>query len=221
MTWFKKLKISQKTVSLYHGTHTGKNDANIASFRQGIDLAKGKDYRQGIGLYGYPSFAAASSVATQRAQDNETKPMVVQIDVPVTDITLDYEHQYPTLMQILANNFDKFKMIPVIATPEGTIDTQKSRLNTSSNTISFQFTNGRRRSFGYGKSFDAGGIEAGSIVYAIIQAIERISPNIKKQLSNAVSESIKNNEAIKYTGDAVRPSAIYVSSDGNWSKISL
>jgi hypothetical protein len=221
MTWYSYLKKAQNTVTLYHGTHTGKNDTYLASFKSAIEPAKSKDYGQGVGFYGYPSFTPASIVAKQRAQENNSTPMIVQIDVPIETIELDYEHQYPQLLKILVDNWHVFQQIPIIDTPKGAIDTQNSRINDAVKTVTFRFKNGNRRSLGFGDAYEGGGIEDGKLVYAIIKAITTIAPDLRQQLNDLVRTSLQKDAEIKYVGGTIKPTAIFVAKENNWSKISL
>lgn len=222
MSWYKRTKLSQEqsqTIKLYHGTSSGANDANITSFMAGVDPKKGKDYGQGIGFYGYADMQSAAQVANTIANESKSLPMIVEVDAPSSLIELDFEHQYPAMTNVIANNWDLFQSLEPFTTEDGLILPKKSTLNSTRNTISFSFQNGnalRKLSLGYGQKFEGGGIQYGKLIYDVISKMINAKPDLKREINQISIQSIKPGVEIKYIGGLIKPTNIYVLFENQW-----
>lgn len=105
---------------LYHGTVTGRGDANLRSFQsQGI-TARSKGYGQGAGFFVYSDISSARKHAVGLAggkgsyrthMDNSGKPMVVTVEAVLEpdEWDLDYEMNFKVVMDYLIRNFEAVK----------------------------------------------------------------------------------------------------------------
>lgn len=222
MSWYKRTKLSQEqsqTIKLYHGTSSGANDANITSFMAGVDPEKGKDYGQGIGFYGYNDMQSAAKVANTIANESKSLPMIVEVDAPSSLIELDFEHQYPAMVNIIANNWDLFQSLEPFTTDDKTLLPKESTRNSKFNTISFAFENKpypRKLSLGYGEQFTGGGIYYGELIYDIISQMINAKRDLKQEINRIAIQSIKPGVEIKYIGGIIKPTNIYVLFENRW-----
>lgn len=105
---------------LYHGTVTGRNDANLKSFRSRGAVGMSKGYGQSGGFFVYSSKESARrhavGIATEKASyryhlDNSGRPMVVTVEAVLDpdDWDIDYELNFKEVMEYLLKNFDAVK----------------------------------------------------------------------------------------------------------------
>lgn len=218
MGWYNTIKLSQQanTITLYHGTTTGPNDQNIASFKAGIDLAKGENYtNQKPAFYGYPNFQGAADIARQRQSQYGGKKMVVQINAPIEFLELDYEHNYNIMAKLVAENWPLFQSCGMIQFDDRMIDPARSklfpnRIMVQIDSTKITFSTDRR---------GEGDLRAADVFSKIIEAMVNRNPSFKQTINQVSLQNIKPNVAIKYIGGKIMPTAISVEENGNWVNV--
>ena len=218
--WMKKAQNNFR--EFYHGTSSGENNKNIASFKQGINPSMAKGYGQGEGFYVWLN--KNSAINHSKEFSSVGYPMIVSIQAELSPQNFDLDHEVMSSItgQFIADTWDTlFKRLPEgsVKTDRGIINISKSRKvqsGSSGEAMQFFFTNGRISTKSPKTESDVG---TGELFGAIFNILQKQFPQQTSDFELKAFIQIANNTnaALKYVGSqTLIPSKIEYFVNNQW-----